>query len=247
MPDSPISPDLGRLWRLPSGSRLGRPAGLDVERVVRTAVELADRHGLEGVALAKVAAELGVTKMSLYPYLGSKAELFELMADFALGPVPAIDTAPGQWRAGLSAWASAMRTMYAKHPWLPQIPISGPPRGPNTIGWMESVLRQLHSTGLAWSTKAGIVMLVAGHVRQLGLFDQHVSEARHDTGLDRTAAARLYRDSLTTLVDPARFPESAGLLASDVFDPGRAQSPDHDFHFGLNLILDGVAAAIDRV
>jgi hypothetical protein len=44
---------LVRLWRLRSEPRLGRPAELDVERIVRTAVDLADRDGLAGATLPK--------------------------------------------------------------------------------------------------------------------------------------------------------------------------------------------------
>ena len=55
---------LRRLWGLSEPSRLGRRAALDVTLVVTAAVELADRDGLGGVTLPKVAQRLGVTGMS---------------------------------------------------------------------------------------------------------------------------------------------------------------------------------------
>jgi hypothetical protein len=52
-----------------------------------------------------------------------------------------------------------------------------------------------------------------------------------------------------TLVDPARLPDAAGLVASTVFEaPAGVDDPsvDPDFAFGLELILDGTSAAIHR-
>ncbi|MFB4289794.1 TetR/AcrR family transcriptional regulator [Nonomuraea sp. ATR24] len=84
--DDFVPPALRRLWRLPESSRLGRPAALDVDLVVAAAVEIADRDGLGGVTIPKVAKSLGFTGMSLYRYVGSKDELLTLMADAAAGP-----------------------------------------------------------------------------------------------------------------------------------------------------------------
>ncbi|MEV5834793.1 TetR/AcrR family transcriptional regulator [Nocardia sp. NPDC052112] len=249
MTDEAVPADLGRLWRLPASARLGRPAELDVDRVVRAAVDLADRSGLAAVTLLKVAEALGFTKMALYRHVGSKDELFELMADFAIGPAPDLGSAPIDWRAGLRQWAHAMRAVYAEHPWLPQIPISGPPRGPNTIGWLDAGLRALADTGLSWATKAGILMLASGHVRQSSLLTQDITEARRGTGLDEVQANRNYRRALAKLVDPDRFSEAAALLAGPLFETppdADTDSDEQDFVFALELILNGVAAEIDR-
>ncbi|MEV4126943.1 TetR/AcrR family transcriptional regulator [Nocardia sp. NPDC049707] len=249
MTDEAVPADLGRLWRLPAPARLGRPAELDVDRVVRAAVDLADHSGLGAVTLLKVAQTLGFTKMALYRHVGSKDELFELMVDFATGPAPDLGIAPIDWRAGLRQWAHAMRAVYAEHPWLPQIPISGPPRGPNMIGWMDAALRALADTGLPWATKAGILMLVSGHVRQASLLTQDVTEALRGTGLDEAQVNRNYRRTLAKLVDPDRFPEAAALLASPLFEtPPDADTDvaEDDFVFALELILNGVAAEIDH-
>ncbi|MEV4238763.1 MULTISPECIES: TetR/AcrR family transcriptional regulator [unclassified Nocardia] len=248
MADEAVPADLGRLWRLPAPARLGRPAELDVDRVVRAAVDLADRAGLGEVTLLKVAQTLGFTKMALYRHVGSKDELFELMADFATGPTPDLGTGSLDWRAGMRQWAHAMRAVYAEHPWLPQLPISGPPRGPNTIGWMDAALRALADTGLDWATKVGILTLVSGHVRQASLLTQQITAARRGTGLDEVQANRNYRRTLAVLVDPDRFPEAAALFASPLFESpsdGDTDAADQDFVFALELILNGVAAEID--
>ncbi|MGW8648958.1 TetR/AcrR family transcriptional regulator, partial [Nocardia salmonicida] len=119
----------------PARPRVGRPAELDADRIVATAIALADREGLRAASLTKVAAALDVTPMSLYRHIGSKDGLTDLMADTAFGPPPVIGPA---WRPALRAWATGQRTVFARHPWLTQIPIAGPPRGLNALAWMNA-------------------------------------------------------------------------------------------------------------
>ncbi|MFD8493427.1 TetR/AcrR family transcriptional regulator [Amycolatopsis sp. NPDC059657] len=224
---------LRRLWGVPLESRLGRPAELDVARVVGAAVDLADRDGLAGVTLPKVAKELGVTPMSLYRYVGSKDELLVLMRDFAVGPAPEISPDAG-WREGLTLWAYAELAVYQRRPWLPQVPVSGPPSGPNQIAWMESALRVLRDTGLAWPSKVGTLMLFSGYNRNHALLFQELGE-------DRVEEEQRYGMALMKLIDPERFPETAKLFASPTF-----QTPGDDYAFGLERLLDGTEAAIAR-
>lgn len=248
MADEHIPAELGRLWRVPNATRLGRPAELDVERVVRAAADLADRDGLAGVTLPKVAATLDVTKMALYRHVGSKDELFVLMGDLALGPAPKLEGAAEDWRGGLRRWAYAMRAVYAEHPWLPQLPIGGPPGGPNAIDWMDASLCVLRDTGLDWATKIGILMLVGGHVRQSGLLNQQLAAGRSSTGRNEAQTNQHYAVALAKLVDPDRFPEAAKLFAAPLFQSPPEQAPgaaaEADFELALDLILNGVAAEI---
>ena len=153
--DAPI--ELRRLWRVAVASRLGRPAELDVTRVVQTAVELADRDGLSGVTLPKVAKAVGFT--------------------------PCRSTATWVPRMNYSSLCattrSASRLRYPPKPagGRGRGPISGPPAGPNQIAWMETALRVLRDTGLDWPDKVGIMMLLSGYVRHTALLAQELGVA----------------------------------------------------------------------
>lgn len=248
MVDEAVPAELARLWRLRTTSRLGRPAVLDVEAVVAAAIRLADRDGLGGVSLPKVAEALGCTPMSLYRHAGSKAELLELMRDAASGPAPPIGVDQG-WRVGVRAWATAQWEVFERHPWLAQLPLSGPPRGPHAVSWMEACLRPLRATELDWGAKLGVLVLVGGYVRSADLTRQQLAEGRRGSGLDQAQATEAYGAALARLVDQEVFPEVAALFSSQTFaspppsgDAGA--DPDPDFTFGLELILDGVAAAV---
>lgn len=272
---------VARLWRLQSASRLGRRAVLDVGQVVGAAVALADRDGLDGVTLPKVAGELGVTPMSLYRYVGSKDELLELMGDHASGAEDGgsdggvgsgdaarhtnADVARGAaagdppWRTALRRWALDVRAMYLRHSWLVHLPVHGPPSGPNGLARLDSGLAALRETGLDWGAKVGIVTLVSGYVRNASQLAVDMSAARAGSGLDQEQAEQEYGRAMARLVRPERFPEAAALFGSGLFEqeptpqeqpqapPEELEDPDHDFWFGLETILDGAAAAVDRV
>jgi AcrR family transcriptional regulator len=231
---------LRRLWRIAEPTRLGRPATLDIDGVVAAAVDLADRDGLGGVTLPKVAASLGVTGMSLYRHVGSKDELLVLMTDHALGPPPEPET--DDWRAGLRAWAFAQRTVLRRRPWLTRIPASGPPSGPNQIAWLDAGLTALAGTSLDWAHKVGVLSLVGGYVMQSVRLESDFAESRSETQA-QSDVERDYGRALAALVTTDRFPQAARLFSSALFEvPPDDAPPDADFLFGLDLILDGVTA-----
>ncbi|MDA0566174.1 TetR/AcrR family transcriptional regulator [Streptomonospora sp. S1-112] len=249
MAEEDVPPGLGRLWRLPTAAPTGRPAELGVERIVDAAVRLADREGLGAVTLARVAKELGYTAMSLYRHVGSKDELFVLMGDAAQGPPPDVPGGSTDWREGVRRWAAALAELAARRPWLAELPVQGPPSGPNAVAWLDAGLRTLRDTGLDWGQKVGIVLVVSSYVRQAGSMARQMEEGRRASGRDQAQVERDYGRALARLVDPGRFPDAAALFASGVFEappePLEGGPPvDHDFVFGLELILDGVAATI---
>jgi AcrR family transcriptional regulator len=246
MDEAEVPVELARLWRLAPEPRLGRPARLDVGIVVDAAVALADREGLNAVTLPKVAEALEVTKMSLYRHVGSKDELLALMSDAAQGEPPDSLDGTGPWRERLRAWAEAQAAVLERHPWLVQAPVTGPPNGPCGIAWFDAGLRALRETGLDWGAKVGVVMLVSQYVSSAAELARGLEAGRSGTGLDQAAAEQAYGRAMAALVDPGRFPDVAALLGSATFEDAGPDTGEHDFRFGLELILDGVAAAVGR-
>jgi AcrR family transcriptional regulator len=246
--DVPV--ELRRLWGLGgSEQRLGRPAELNLRRVVQTGINLADRYGLRGASLPKIAKALGHTTMSLYRHVGSKDELLVLMRDSAIGAPPEIHARTNGWREPLRQWASEQRLLYRRRPWLARVPVSGPPSGPNQIAWMEAGLQILRGTGLDWAEKVGILTLVSMYVLQMTFLSQDLEHGRKSTGIDQVESEARYGRNLAKLIDPQRFPEMAQLFASGLFEPPPKRSKadattDPDFTFGLERILDGAAVAI---
>ena len=94
-----------------------------------------------------------------------------------------------------------------------------------------------------------MLTLLSGYVRHSTLLALDLGGGRERSRRASEAAERHYGRTLAALVDAGRYPETAKLLASGLFErpPARQDSPqaDPDFDFGLERILDGVEAVVE--
>ncbi|MFF4921525.1 TetR/AcrR family transcriptional regulator [Kitasatospora sp. NPDC001261] len=220
------------LWGpAPKPTRGPKPA-LSLERIAAAGVEVADAEGLGAVSMQKVAGLLDFTKMSLYRYVPGKAELVALMVESAVDAPP---DAPGDadWREQLTAWAHHLAESFARHPWLLDATVGARALGPRELAWLERVVAALDGHGLTGPERMDAAVLLTGHVR--GIAAQSRAAGPADTPEAELLAA------LGTVVqeNADRFPAVAAAMA----DPdGRDQA----LEFGLERILDGLAALIER-
>ncbi|MFF4104114.1 TetR/AcrR family transcriptional regulator [Streptomyces sp. NPDC001903] len=225
---------LALLWGERGQPRRGPKPSLSVERIVEGALAIADEEGLDALSMQSVAARLGVTTMALYRYVPGKAELLDLMVDAAFGPAPDVAAVTGGWRPRLEVWARACWEEYRRRPWM--VAATGMRRqlmGPRQLAWLDSALAALADTGLPYAQQHAAFLLLVGHVR--GLAQQLV---------DDDAEGREEWNRLTAEVwerHGDRFPALTAAIAGGAFAP-RAGDP---LDFGLERILDGVAALIE--
>jgi AcrR family transcriptional regulator len=234
--------DVTLLWGLRETTRRGRKPSLTIADITRAAVEIADTEGLAAVSMSKVAERLGNSTMALYRYVKSKDELLLLMSDLALESPPDLPD-DVDWRTGLTQWTRAVLSVLRRHPWTAQIPISGPPVGPNNLWWFDRALHALRDTGLAEEDKVGVVMglltFVHGEVRlsiDLAAGYQENPEA----------FGRQYGLALARVVDPRRLPALSKVITAGVFDADVPYDEEVEGEFGLSLYLDGVDAFIAK-
>jgi len=219
------------LWGMAQEGERGPKRGLSLEQILDTAIALADAEGYSALSMNRIAKELGFTAMSLYRYVDSKQTLVQLVLDRIIGPPPAIE-AEGDWRTGLRAWAVAEFETGARHPWWLDIPVVGPPMGPNNMAWLEAGLATLKHTTLPEAMRLQLVMNLSLYVvgRSWAARD-FIVEAEAEAGYDFEAAMR-------TVLDPARFPALFSALAHRAFEADIDWSRA-DFEFGLDRMLDG--------
>lgn len=237
---------LAILWGRRERTRRGPKPALTVERIVDTAVRIADTEGLGPLSMGRLAEALGFTPMALYRYVGSKEVLLQLMSDMAGGP-PEPPTESADWRAGLRRWAQGLFAMYRRHPWLLQVPMDGmPPTGPNGLLWLDAGLRCLARTPLSPEDRLNVVTQLSIHVRGEAHFAQQYEQPHEPDG---NGAAPSYGDLLRSLIDADRYPALSELLETGVLDGPDAGQPEFDAaaeaEVGLRLMLDGIAALIE--
>ncbi|RDI52923.1 TetR/AcrR family transcriptional regulator [Nocardia mexicana] len=233
----PTPTALELLWGTQQRPKRGPKPTLTLDRIVTEAIALADAEGLANLSMQRLSEQLGCAKMALYRYVPGKAELTALMLDIGLGRPPKIEAAEADstqepWRAQLRAWAETIFERYRAHPWSLELLPGVRPLGPNEMEWMEAALAPLAGTGLTGAERLDTVVLLNGHARSLV----------HQTarlGYENTEAelARAVGEVVAAHAD--RYPEVVAAFAES--DP---TGPDNALDYGIDRILDGVAALI---
>ncbi len=232
-----LPPGLDLLWGERDRPRRERQGGLTVDRIVETAVALADADGLDGVSMARVAKALGFTPMALYRHVSGKDELLILMQDAAVGPPPLPDDVVG-WRTGLERWATDLLAVMNAHPWWLHIPISPPAPTPNQMLWLERGLQALAETDLSEGDKAAVILMLNGVVNWEARLTAEISR-----GTAPDDALTVYVRVARGLMGDERFPALGRAVEAGIFED---DSRDTDFWFSLERVLDGVERLIER-
>lgn len=245
----PLPPGLDLLWGRRGRGKRGPRAGLSADAIVAAAMRVADAEGLEAVSMARVAHELGFTTMSLYRHVANKEELLQLMWNASALGAEDLVIEGDDWRSRLRTWAVIQRDMLDRHPWITQMPMAAPPVAPNSLHFVEHGLATLDDTGLADADKLRIIGLLSSYT---------LSEARMANDAARAAAAAQaaaddgdgpsgppapFESLLRELLDEQTWPR----LYRIAWTPGAATVSERDeFLFGIDRILDGVAALIEH-
>ncbi|NUU05769.1 TetR/AcrR family transcriptional regulator [Leifsonia sp. C5G2] len=231
-------------WGVAEHPQRGPKRELSIERIVDTAIELADAEGLPAVSMSRIAGELGFTTMSLYRYVTSKDDVLALMQDAVCAiPIPPdheLDRrADGahDWRQGLRRWAMATIEVMREHPWFPDIPINGIPLMPNNLAVLDWGLREMRALPLSDAEKMSTALLLSSYARAVGVVERDVTRSRQADG--PPAYGEAFTAALAELVTPERFPDLAPLVASGTYADADGGEQD-DFAFGLDRILDGI-------
>jgi TetR/AcrR family tetracycline transcriptional repressor len=91
---------------------------LNREKVLDAALELAGRHGLDGLSMRRLAKELGVEAMSLYNHVANKGDLLDGLAERVFAQVERPDPA-WPWQQRVRATALSMYTALSRYPFVP--------------------------------------------------------------------------------------------------------------------------------
>jgi AcrR family transcriptional regulator len=206
------------------------------ERVLRMAVDLADRGGLEALSMRRLGQELRVDAMALYRHVRNKDDLLDGLVELIIAeierPPPTDD-----WKTTLRQQAMAARRVMLRHPWAKRVLEERPKGGPIFLGYVESILATLQAGGFSIELAHHTLHVLGSRI--FG-FNQDLFEDKAQTAPSPEEAAGLLR----VLAAYPRVTE----LAQSVTHEGVLGMCDDDveFAFGLDLILDGLERQIAR-
>jgi AcrR family transcriptional regulator len=207
-----------------------RRAPLTRDRVLRTAIELADRGGVEALSMRKLGQELGVDAMALYRHIQNKDDLLDGIVEMIVGQIERAGP-NADWKTALREQAMAARRVMLRHPWARRVLEERATGGPTFLAYIESVLATLLDGGFSIDVAHHALHVLGSRI--FG-FNQDVFEDSAEPDPSPEAAAMLVR----ALAAYPRITELAGSVSHDGV-LGKCDD-DFEFTFGLDLILDGL-------
>lgn len=208
----------------------GRRAPLSRERVIRTAVAVADEKGSAALTMRAIAEPLGVEAMSLYHHVKGREDILDGMVDavFAEIELPSRDA---DWKAAMRERAHSARAALTRHPWAIGLMDSRSRPGPATLRHHDAVIGTLRAGGLSVAMTAHAVSLIDSYL--YGFVLQELSlPFRGEEELGEVAG-----DILREMPADA-YPHLAELATEHVLKPGYDYGDE--FGYGLTLILDAL-------
>ena len=206
-----------------------RRAPLTKERVLRAAVDLADRDGIDALSMRKLGQELGVDAMALYRHVRSKDDLLDGLVEAIVGQIERPTTGT-DWKTTLRQQAMAARAVMLRHPWARRVLEERGTGGPACLAYIESVLATLHDGGFSIELAHHALHVLSSRI--FG-FTQDLFEETGpaDPPPDEAAMIRALA-GYPRVVELAMAASHEGVLGPC--------DDDVEFAFGLDLILGGL-------
>jgi AcrR family transcriptional regulator len=211
---------------------VGLTEQLSEERVLRTAVVLADQHGLEWLSMRKLADELGVSPMSPYYYVPNKDRLIDGMIDIVFGEIepPSLEL---DWKEAMRRRAVSTRAALSRHRWAVGQMEGRTTHGPANLRLHDAVLGCLRAAGFSLEMTVHAYSVQDSYIYGFALQETDMaSETPEDFAAEAQRQMRTYAPML------ADFPNLVEVVGGHVAKAG--YDYEAEFLFGLDLILDGL-------
>ncbi|AXG78999.1 TetR/AcrR family transcriptional regulator [Streptomyces paludis] len=226
--------------------RTDHPSGLDRDRITAVSLRLLDAEGPGKFSMRRLAAELGVTAMSLYWYVDTKDDLLELALDavFAEIEVPVAEGAETDeetdWREQLLELAARYRAVLVRHPWASPLIGKYLNVGPRSMDFSAAVKAIVARTGLSPRGQMGAIAAVFQFVYGFSTVEGHFVQRCAEAGLGQDA---YFRHAMGAIGEQPRLAGAfAGVEETRELRGGGTveEMRERDFTFALDLLVAGI-------
>ena len=222
-------------------------AQLSKELVLRTAVALAARDGIEALTMRKLADELGAGAMSLYHYVPNKEQLLDGMVDIVFGEIelPSTDV---DWKTAMRRRALSTREALNRHRWAVGLMESRATPGPASFALHNAVLGCLREGGFSIEATIQAYSVQDAYIYGFALQEKSLpfEDAEGGAAVAAEQARQFDEDALAqqTAALEQEFPYLAEVVAGHVAKVGYDFASA--FEYGLDLILDALETRRDE-
>jgi len=213
-------------------SEVSRRVRLTKQHVLRAAVELADRIGIDSLSMRRLAEELGVVPMALYKHVANKEELLDSMVDVVVAEIdpPQLDM---DWKSMVRQRILSARQALLRHPWASGVIESRANPSAVLLAYIDSMIGMFRTGGFSADLTHHVLHTMGS--RLFG-FSQEVFD--DSPSLDPASTAMLVREM------EGKYPHIAEMVGIVYHDqesvPGGGCDDQFEFEFALDLLLDGL-------
>ncbi len=207
---------------------------LSRERVLCSAVDIADTAGIGALTIRSLAQRLGVKPMSIYYYVPNKSAILDGIVDlvFAEIELPATD---GDWRAELVRRAHSARRVLSRHHWAIGLMESRTSPGPATLRHNDAVIGTLRRAGFSVEMTAHAYALIDSYVYGFALQEAAMPFQGADTAAD-------VAEPIMQRFRTDEYPHLVEMATEYILQPG--YDFGDEFEFGLRVILDALTGSL---
>jgi len=207
---------------------------LNAERVLSSAVALADEIGIEQLTIRRLADALKVKPMTIYHHVPNKEAIIDGMVDLVFAeienPDPELD-----WSSAIRGRCASARVVLGRHPWATPLMETRTSPGPATLAHHDAVLGCFRRGGMSLEMTAHAYALVDAYVYGFALQEASLP-ATSGTDIAELAA------DIAEHFPAGAYPHLFEFTTEHVLKPGYDFTSE--FEFGLDLILDGLTGSI---
>ncbi|MBB0244225.1 TetR family transcriptional regulator [Streptomyces alkaliphilus] len=213
-----------------TGAEDGKRAPLSAERILRTAVLLADERGIGALTMRALADRLGVEAMSLYHHVPNKAAVLDGIVDAVFAGIE-LPSPEADWRTAMRDRAFSARAALTRHRWAIGLMDSRARPGPATLRHHDAVIGTLRRAGFPPALAAHALSAIDSYV--YGFVLQEAS-----LPFDSAPEAATVAGDMLDRMPEDTYPHLAEMITEQALKPGDIR--EDAFGFGLDLLLDGL-------
>ncbi len=213
-----------------------RRVPLSRERVLHTAIQLADQGGIESLSMRKLGQELGVEAMAMYYHFANKDDIIDGIVDLVFSEID-LPAAGADWRAAMRQRAISVRDALLRHRWAIGLMESRRNPGPANLRHHDAVIGSLRAGGFDIAMAAHAYSLLDSYIYGFALTTMNLP---FDTSEEVAEVAQ----GMLGPFPMNEYPHLVEMLTDHVMTPG--YDFGDEFEYGLDVILDGLERARGR-
>jgi AcrR family transcriptional regulator len=206
-----------------------RRAPLSRDSVLRVALRLADKKGIQALTMRDLGHALGVEGMALYRHFANKDEILDGILDVVLDET-GMPSSTADWLEDVRRSAISVHRALERHPWAAELVLDPSRIRPARLRYAEALFGRLEEAGFSDEATYHAYHVLEGYVYGFSMW----LAAHSFTTAESAAAADRVREMILT----GEFPHFAKHLTQH-----QAEGPHREvssFEVGLDLVLNGL-------